>query len=261
MATAAVKIMDYWSCPEHQLLDSLSCSKEGLTGQEAGKRLKARGHNAIRPDARTSSLLLLLRQFKSPVTLILIAASILSLFLGQRTDALIILVIIFTGAALGFYQERGAAQAFRRLLQLVQVKVLVIREREEKQIPVEEVVPGDIVLLKAINLRDEDDPQVFRLAYLNAFFETGFCNPIDQAIKNYASPDIADVVKLDELPYDFIRRRLSILVGEVIRGRDDPGHTEHQRQPHRDYPLPFQRRPPGAAAGHVPFRLVPAGQP
>ncbi len=57
---------------------------------------------------------------------------------------------------------------------------------------------------------------VLHYAYLNAFYETGFLNPIDEAIRNYRPSDVSSYRKLDEVPYDFIRKRLSILVA-----RDD----------------------------------------
>ena len=408
---ANLKIADYWSCPEEELLRTLSCSREGLSSEEAVRRTKDTGPNTLKAATRSGGFLLFLRQLKSPVTLILVGAAILSFFLGEKTDAFIILTIIFTGAALGYYQERGAARSLSRLLQLVQVEVPVLREGIRRKIPMAEIVPGDIVFLnagqtapgdcrlleskdlytneasltgetfpaekkcgqapsnaglqeknnvlfmgthvisgtatavvvntaadtefgaisqhlrrlqpetefekgirqfgyllmevtlllvviifsfniflhkplldsflfslaiavgltpqllpaiisinlargatdmakhsvivrrlssienfgsmnilctdktgtitkgeivvhKALNYAGGEDPGVFRLAYLNAFFETGFSNPIDLAIKNYASPDITGIVKLDELPYDFIRKRLSILVLE-----------------------------------------------
>jgi Mg2+-importing ATPase len=79
------------------------------------------------------------------------------------------------------------------------------------------ITTGRIVLHKALNLQGQDDAQVFRLAYLNALFEQGFNNPIDQCIHEVAQPDITGIRKLDEIPYDFIRKRLSVLVtGEAI---------------------------------------------
>ncbi|HVV07077.1 MAG TPA: magnesium-translocating P-type ATPase, partial [Puia sp.] len=410
-ATAQRNHLDYWSCPEQQVLQELSCREEGLPPEEAALRQKAGNPRLSNVPLHAGSLLLFLQQFKSPITLILVAAAILSFFLGERPDAFIILAIIFAGAVLGYYQEKGAASALRKLLQMVQVKVTVIRGGQDRIISIEEVVPGDIVILnagqtvpgdcrlltsrdlytneasltgetfpaekrcgpvppqaalsekhnilfmgthvisgtaravvvhtgadtefgnisrhlrklqpetefergirrfgyllmevtlllvviifslniflhkpildsflfslaiavgltpqllpaiisinlakgatrmadhsvivkklsaienfgsmnvlctdktgtitkgevvvhRAMNIAGKENEGVFRLAYLNAFFETGFNNPIDLAIRKYAIPDISGTIKLDELPYDFIRRRLSILVSE-----------------------------------------------
>ena len=73
----------------------------------------------------------------------------LSLFLGDPADALIIIAIVLVSALLGFYQEKGATAAVEKLLAIVQVKAAVRRDGNEQEIPVEEIVPGDIVILNA----------------------------------------------------------------------------------------------------------------
>jgi Mg2+-importing ATPase len=71
---------------------------------------------------------------------------------------------------------------------------------------------GTVRMHAALDWEGKESEDIFLFAYLNAFFETGFDNPIDQAILSYRKPDISDFKKLDEVPYDFIRKRLSILV-------------------------------------------------
>lgn len=70
---------------------------------------------------------------------------------------------------------------------------------------------GTVKMHSALDLEGKESEEVFLLAYVNAFFETGFNNPIDQAILSYGKPDISAFKKIDEVPYDFIRKRLSIL--------------------------------------------------
>lgn len=106
----------------------------------------------MKPKNRSDALTLLLAQFKSPVILILIFAAGLSFFLGDPLNALIILVIIFVSSLLGFWQERSATNAVEKLLAIVQVKAMVLRDGNQKEIPVEEIVPGDIVILNAGDL-------------------------------------------------------------------------------------------------------------
>ena len=96
----------------------------------------------------TNALFLLLAQFKSPIILILLFAAVLSLFLGEATDALIILAIVLASGLLGFWQEWGAADALKKLLALVQIKATVLRDGQPVEVPVEQVVPGDVVLLQ-----------------------------------------------------------------------------------------------------------------
>lgn len=401
----------FWSIPVEELLRRLNTTEKGLTESEAKSRLKRHGPNAILARKRPSTLSLLLSQFKSPIILLLIFAALLSLYLRDTVEATLILAIILVSGLLGFWQERRAADAVEKLLAVVRVKATVLRGGHQKDVPLEDIVPGDIVLLNAgdiipgdsriieskdlfaneatltgetypadkmagtvsgdasiarrmnslfmgtsivsgtakavvvftgtdtefgkvserlflrapetefergvrrfgyllmevtlllvvaifainvyfarpiiesflfslalavgltpqllpaiisINLahgarrmashkvivkrlasienfgsmnilctdktgtitegkvrmrsaldvegRESDD--VFLLAYINAFYETGFTNPIDQAILNYKKPDLTDFKKLDEVPYDFIRKRLSILVSK-----------------------------------------------
>jgi Mg2+-importing ATPase len=71
----------------------------------------------------------------------------LSFFLHEQVDVLIILAIIFISGLLGFWQERGAANAIEKLLAIVQIKALVLRDGSPIEIPVEEIVPGDVIIL------------------------------------------------------------------------------------------------------------------
>jgi Mg2+-importing ATPase len=71
---------------------------------------------------------------------------------------------------------------------------------------------GEVKLHSAINIEGNVSEKVLLYAYLNAFYETGFVNPIDKAIKDFRQFDTSSYLKLDELPYDFIRKRLTIFV-------------------------------------------------
>ncbi len=139
----------FWSIPIAELLESLRATPAGLTNKEARERLERYGSNLLIPKKRTDALTLLLNQFKSPIILILLFAVGLSFFLRDNTAALIILAIIIVSGLLGFWQERGAANAVEKLLALVQIKATVLRDGNETEIPVEEIVPGDIVILNA----------------------------------------------------------------------------------------------------------------
>ncbi len=139
----------FWNPPVEDLLRQLETAPAGLTSREARDRLNRYGANLLKAKSKTDSLTLLLSQFKSPIILILLFAAGLSFFLGESTDAIIILVIVLVSGILGFWQERGAASAVEKLLAIVQIKAAVLRDGREQQIPVEEIVPGDIILLKA----------------------------------------------------------------------------------------------------------------
>jgi P-type Mg2+ transporter len=121
----------------------------GLTSEEARRRLSELGQNRIRNQRRTGPLALFIAQFKSPIILILIGAAIVSLFLQDRTDAILILAIVLASGVLGFWQEYAATDAVAKLRALVETKARVLRDGVEAIIPLAEVVPGDVTLLSA----------------------------------------------------------------------------------------------------------------
>src|SRR5512136_332858 len=139
----------FWSTPPTSLLQNLHTSPQGLSSEEARLRLSRHGANRLKPKARSDTLALLLAQFKSPIILILIFAAGLSIFVGETADAIIIIIIVAASGLLGFWQERGAARAVDRLMALVQIRAKAIRDGQEVDIPTEEIVPGDVVVLAA----------------------------------------------------------------------------------------------------------------
>jgi Mg2+-importing ATPase len=128
----------------------------GLSSEEARLRQVRYGPNLLKPKRRANSFLLLLRQFTSPLVLILIVAAVMSFCLGDRTNSLIILAIVMVSGLLGFWQEKGANDAVDKLLAIVKTKAMVRRDNKEFEVPVEEVVPGDIVILNAGDLIPAD---------------------------------------------------------------------------------------------------------
>jgi Mg2+-importing ATPase len=138
-----------WSAPLPQLLDTLGSSSQGLSPAEALARLERLGPNRLTAGPRSGDLNLLLRQFLSPIILILLGAALLSFALESFTDGAIILLIVLLSGLLGFWQERGAARAVDQLLAVVELRCTVVRGGEELQVPVADVVPGDVVVLAA----------------------------------------------------------------------------------------------------------------
>lgn len=139
----------FWSLSVDGLMNQLRTGPTGLAATEAKRRLTFYGPNRLRPARRTDSLTLLLAQFKSPLILILLGAAILSFFLKEPVDALIIIAIILLSSVLGFWQEKRAADAVRMLLAIVRIETMVMRDGARKEVPVEEVVPGDVCVLSA----------------------------------------------------------------------------------------------------------------
>jgi len=142
--------MSSWiNIPIEKVLENLRSTAQGLSEAEAAARLKTYGPNRLKPKRKTGILLLFLGQFKSPIILILLFAGVLSFFLHDPTDGVIILVIILFSGFLGFWQEKGAVQTVEKLLAAVEVKSEVLRDGKLMDLAVAEIVPGDIILLRA----------------------------------------------------------------------------------------------------------------
>ncbi|MBC8988340.1 magnesium-translocating P-type ATPase [Pedobacter sp. N36a] len=142
-------IQSFWSLSQPEALIQVSGNLNGLDSKQASSRLKLYGANTLKDNRSNSGILLFLFQFKSPITLLLIGAALLSAFLGDIPDTLIILVIVMLSSILGFWQERAATNAVRELLKMVQLKTKVIRAGKAVLLPVESIVPGDVVVLIA----------------------------------------------------------------------------------------------------------------
>jgi Mg2+-importing ATPase len=114
------------------MLKKLQTTTDGLKNSEVGECLNRYGANILKPKKRTDTITILLSQFRSPIILILLFASGLSFFLGDATYTIIIVIIILINSVLGFWQEKGAADAFEKLLTAVQIRAEVLRDGEEK---------------------------------------------------------------------------------------------------------------------------------
>ncbi|HEX6964854.1 MAG TPA: magnesium-translocating P-type ATPase [Gemmatimonadaceae bacterium] len=139
----------FWSVPIDRLLDELHSSASGLTERDAEERLARLGANAAAPSRRGGALRLFVRQFTNPITALLSVATLLSIAVGEVRDGEIILGILAASGVLGFWQEHRAAGVIARLLALVQFKASVVRDGCVREVPVDAVVPGDVVQLRA----------------------------------------------------------------------------------------------------------------
>jgi Mg2+-importing ATPase len=139
----------FWNLSPADVLVGLHGRVAGLPGAEAERRLRSRGPNLLRPRRHSGVLWLFGSQFKSPLVLLLLFAASLSFFLHEHIEACIILSIVSASGLLGFWQEHRATRAVEGLLALVQIKVMVLRDGQQVEVPCEQVVPGDLVVLNA----------------------------------------------------------------------------------------------------------------
>ncbi|HEX5540110.1 MAG TPA: magnesium-translocating P-type ATPase [Micromonospora sp.] len=138
----------FWAADLAQVLRDTGAGARGLSDQEARQRLARDGPNQIDQVHRRRGLRLLLKQFTSPIILILSGATVLSILVGDLTDGVIILLIIAASGLLGFWQERAAGRAVDALQARVQVRTEVCRDGREVAVPTSEIVVGDLVLLR-----------------------------------------------------------------------------------------------------------------
>lgn len=139
----------FWhSLSRDKVFDILKTSENGLSNKEANLRLKKYGLNKLPEEKPPSKLILLVRQFKSPLIYILIIAGLITLLLKDYTDSIIIFVVVFLNTIIGFFQENKTSKILAALKKLVVKKAHVIRDGNEKEINAQYLVPGDIFILE-----------------------------------------------------------------------------------------------------------------
>lgn len=141
----------YHSISTEETIKKVSGDKDGLSSEEAEKRQQEFGQNKLPEKGGMNPFLLFLKQFKDFLILILFIAAGIAFWAQQMADVYIILAVILFNAIMGFTQEYKAEKAIKAIKNLDQKHALVLRSGEEKEIPVEDVVPGDIMILKEGN--------------------------------------------------------------------------------------------------------------
>ena len=135
---------------KNEILQELDVDeKNGLSSTEALRRLEKYGKNKLETKKKKTLFKQFLSQLKDVMIYILIIAAIISAFLGEISDALIILLVIIINAVIGVIQESKAEKALDALKELSTPKALVKRDGSLKEILSEDIVPGDIVIIDA----------------------------------------------------------------------------------------------------------------
>lgn len=123
--------------------------KDGLSSDESKKRLEEYGENKLTSKAKKTLFQIFISQLKDPMIFILLAAAVISAFMKELSDSIIILIVILINGMVGTIQEFKSEKAMEALKQLSTPKAIVKRDGDLKEIPSEEVVPGDIIILDA----------------------------------------------------------------------------------------------------------------
>jgi len=138
----------YKESREHVIGKLMADPANGLSASEAVRRLEQFGPNTLREKKKQPLIVKILNQFKDVMVLILIAATIISAFLGEILDAAVILAIVVINAVLGVVQEGRAERAIEALMKLTSPQARVIRDGKQQIIEAADLVPGDLVLLE-----------------------------------------------------------------------------------------------------------------
>ena len=138
-----------YQLPVHEVILLLETdASRGLTCREANERLQRFGPNVLPPIRRHSSLVRFLLQFHHPLIYILLAATLITVLLGEWVDASVIFGVVLVNAVVGFMQESRAEHALEALMSMVKTEATVLRDGEKHQVSSSEVVPGDVVLIQ-----------------------------------------------------------------------------------------------------------------
>ncbi|MFH0970985.1 MAG: magnesium-translocating P-type ATPase [Candidatus Micrarchaeota archaeon] len=179
-----------YSTSSTRKVQDLFCSSEtGLSSREAKKRLEIYGRNEV-AKKRKSRLLMFLEKFTNPLIVVLIVVSILSFNFGQELSAGIIIGMVLISSILSFVQEYKAGNEVEKLQELVRTTAAVFRDLQLKEIPMWEIVPGDIISLSAGDLVPADLRIIScKDLFLNQASLTGEAFPVEKTNKPLSAKD------------------------------------------------------------------------
>ena len=146
----------YWCQDTASVAGSLGSGPGGLSSERVAAQFERFGANRVEDTPHRGTLRLVLRQFESPLVLILAIAAMVSLVLQQWIDAGIILSIVAVSSLLGFSQEYRASAAIEELKKRLALTCRVLRDGDQREVPASTIVPGDVIFLSAGNLIPAD---------------------------------------------------------------------------------------------------------
>ena len=164
--------------------------RTGLQPHDAKTRARLHGPNRLSEKPPRSPWILFFSQFKSLLILVLIFAAALAASIGSTKDAVVILAVVVLNAALGFYQEYRAEQSLAALKKMLPLKARVRRDGKTREVPAEQLVPGDIVLLEAGDRVPADGRLIAAFSLeINESTLTGESLPVGKHVAVLVSPD------------------------------------------------------------------------
>jgi Mg2+-importing ATPase len=172
------------------VLRKLDTGPGGLAEEEAGRRLTRYGPNAVTQEQRYARLRILVRALVNPLVILLLVLAAVSLLTGDVRSALVMALMIVLGVALRFVQEARADTAAARLKAMIRVTATALRDGRPREVPLAQLVPGDVVLLSAGDMIPADlrllsckDLHVIQSSL------TGECFPVEKTEARQEQPD------------------------------------------------------------------------
>lgn len=202
--------MNWHSLQIKKILEDLKVDLQlGLKEEEvAGRKIKY-GENKLATEKKLADLRIFLNQFKNPLIYILVVAFLVTLFLKDYIDSIVIAVAVLLNAVLGFFQERKASDVLELLRKAATPVAIVLRGGAPKRIFASEVVVGDIILLK----EGDRVPADIRL------FEADNLKTNEASLTGESWPVEKDFVALRDLTPIFERKNMVFLGTAVVEGR------------------------------------------
>ena len=184
----AEKRTDWHAGPAQAALDFFHVDMEGLSDEEAARRLAENGPNRLPEAAKRSLLTRLLLQFHNVLIYVLLGSAVITAFLGHGADTLVILAVVIANAVIGVVQEGRAEKAMDAIRRMLALQASVVRAGLRRTVPGEELVLGDIVLLEA-GARVPADLRLLDVAGLKIqeSILTGESVPVDKQIEPVAN--------------------------------------------------------------------------
>jgi Mg2+-importing ATPase len=184
------------SLPPEQVMPRLNTSPSGLNAEEAESRLEAYGPNEIARKGKRSVFIEFLSHFRSPVTIILIVAAIISGIVGDTANMVIIFIIVMVSVILDFTQEYRAGKAAEALAQRVATKATVLRDGTKQEIDVTALVPGDVINLSAGDVVPADARIIdARDFFVDQAALTGESFPVEKTADALQGVDLEDTTR------------------------------------------------------------------
>lgn len=201
--------IDWHTLTKEEVLQKLQSDTNGLTQAEVTKRLEECGYNRIVEEKRISPAVIFAKQFKEPLIIILLVATMISSFIGDLIDAIVIIAIVILAIIVGFVQEYRSEKAIHALKKMTAATIRVIRDSEEKIIDIKELVPGDIILISAGDRVPAD-----------AYIIEGFNLEVDEApLTGESIPVEKSVIKLEKQTAIADRKNVLYMITTVTHGR------------------------------------------